>query len=150
MGLIYRSLALNPNSAQAHMAAGWCNRYLEQPDLAIPHFHKAIRLSPLDPEQGLFFCGLAAAHNDKAEFSHALPYAQRAVQEMPTFITAYQMLIRSLIGLKRLDEARSAGQRLLQVSPSYTLSYYRSVAPMKNAAILAESEEAQRQAGIPE
>jgi adenylate cyclase len=150
MSLLERSLALNPNSAQAQSSAGWCRRYLEQPDLAIQHFHRAMRLSPLDPEQGYFLTGLAAAHNDKDEFEQAHPYAQKAVREMPNFVTGYQMLIRSLVGLNRLDAAHSAGRKLLEASPNYTISYYRTIAPIRNPAILEKTVDAQRLAGIPE
>jgi adenylate cyclase len=150
VNLIDRSLALNPNSAQAHGSAGWCRRYLEQLDEAISHFQKAMRLSPLDPERGYFLSGLAAAHNDRKEFEQALPLAQQAVQEMPSFVTSHQMLIRCLVGLGRLEAARLAGKRLLEVTPSYTLSHYRAIAPMRSPTILEESVEAQRQAGIPE
>jgi adenylate cyclase len=117
--------------------------------------HQAARAGREDPLV-LRLAGLCIAYlardyeTGMGLIDRSLALNPNSAQEMPTFVTAYQMLIRSLIGLKRLDEARSAGRRLIEVSPTYTLSYYRSIAPMKNAAILAESEEAQRQAGIPE
>jgi adenylate cyclase len=148
INLIDRSLALNPNSAQAHGSAGWCRRYVEQLDEAISHFRKAMRLSPLDPERGYFLSGLAAAHNDRKEFQQALPLAEQAVQEMPTFATSHNQLIRCLIGLGQLEAARLAGKRLLEAIPSFTVGRYSS--PMRSRTIVEESKEAHRQAGIPE
>ena len=47
---IDRSLALNPNDAQAWHGSGWVRIYNGEPDLAIEHLDRAERLNPLDPQ----------------------------------------------------------------------------------------------------
>jgi adenylate cyclase len=109
-----------------------------------------MRLSPLDQDREYFLCGLASTHNSKGEFEQALPYAQRAVQEMTTFTTSNMTLIRSLVGLNRLDEARAAAQKLLEIQPTFTVSHYRVVTPLKSLAEIERNIDAFRRAGLPE
>ncbi|MGH6752353.1 MAG: adenylate/guanylate cyclase domain-containing protein, partial [Bradyrhizobium sp.] len=47
--LIERSLALNPNSANAWMASGSVRAYRGETDTAIAHLERSAQLSPLDP-----------------------------------------------------------------------------------------------------
>jgi hypothetical protein len=44
-----RALLLNPNVAGAWAYSGWMKVFLGEPDLAIEHFSRAVRLNPLDP-----------------------------------------------------------------------------------------------------
>jgi adenylate cyclase len=46
---VENALALDPNSAWACLRSGWTNHYSRNPDTAIEHFHRTMRLSPLDP-----------------------------------------------------------------------------------------------------
>jgi tetratricopeptide (TPR) repeat protein len=46
--LIERALTLDPNSAWAWNRRGWLNVYIREPDRAIQHFQRAMRLSPID------------------------------------------------------------------------------------------------------
>jgi adenylate cyclase len=57
LGVIERSLLLNPNSAQGYTGSGWVNAHSSRPLIAIEHFHRAMRLSPVDPEKGIALSG---------------------------------------------------------------------------------------------
>src|SRR5262249_8944548 len=57
-----RALALNVNSARALMLSGWVRLHSGDPRTATEHFHRAIRLSPLDPRNGFASAGLGMAH----------------------------------------------------------------------------------------
>jgi len=46
---IDRALALDPNLARAWYASGWVRVYRGEPEVAIEHQARAMRLSPLDP-----------------------------------------------------------------------------------------------------
>jgi adenylate cyclase len=67
-----RSIDLNPNFAAAHGYFGWALALDGQSDRAIPHLEQAIRMSPHDPQNAIFFVGLAAAHYLTADTSKRL------------------------------------------------------------------------------
>ena len=48
--MIDRALMLNPNFAAAWFLGGFLRVWRGEPDGAIEHFARAMRLSPLDPE----------------------------------------------------------------------------------------------------
>src|SRR5262249_19596636 len=57
-----RALVLDPNSAWAWNRSGWLQSYLDKPDVAIEHFERSLRLSPLDPMNFNAFIGIGSAH----------------------------------------------------------------------------------------
>ena len=59
---IDRALVLNPNLATAWLLSGWMRAYLGEPDVAIEHLARAMRLSPLDPILYQMQSGIAFAH----------------------------------------------------------------------------------------
>ena len=54
--------------------------------------------------------------------AEALPLLQRAVQEAPKFVATHRALIQALTRLGRLEEAREAAARLLEIRPDYRVS----------------------------
>ena len=78
-----------------------------------------MRLSPLDPSMGAMLAGLGTAHLMAQRNAEALPLLQRAVQEAPKFVTTHRALIHALTRLGRLEEARAAAARLLEIRPDY-------------------------------
>jgi adenylate cyclase len=65
--LLQKALTLDPNSAWGWARSGWLHVYLQQPDVAIQHFNRAMRLSPLDPMNFNVLFGIGGAHNVKRE-----------------------------------------------------------------------------------
>jgi adenylate cyclase len=61
VALLERALTLHPNSAEVHHSAGWVWNFACDGSKALEHFHRAIRLSPLDPEMGHSLMGLTFA-----------------------------------------------------------------------------------------
>ena len=57
VALIDRALALNPNLASAWFFSGWSRIWRGEPDVAIEHIARAMRLSPPDPH--IFGCTAA-------------------------------------------------------------------------------------------
>jgi adenylate cyclase len=80
---IERALAFNPNSALAWNFCGWLHGWSNRPDSAIEALHRAIRLSPLDPERWVFYGGLALAHLVAGAYEEAIEWADRALHENP-------------------------------------------------------------------
>ena len=121
LGAIERSLYLNPSSAQGYTGSGWVNTYAGYPLVAIDHFNRALRLSPVDPEKGIALSGIGMSHLMLDQFDQALEAGERALREMPNYATSYRVVISALVGLGRLDEAREAANRLMRAFPRYSL-----------------------------
>jgi TolB-like protein/class 3 adenylate cyclase len=150
LGAIDRSLYLNPNSAQGYTGGGWVNAYAGRPLIAIDHFERAMRLSPIDPEKGIALSGIGMSHLMLERFEEALTWGASALQEMPNYGSSHRVVIGALVGLGRLEEARTAASRLLEVFPSYTLSLQKEINPWRDEAFAERYVEALRIAGIPE
>jgi TolB-like protein/Tfp pilus assembly protein PilF len=114
-----RSLLLHPNSAQMLHRLAYVHVQTVDPEPAVGYFERAMRLSPLDPEIGFMLAGIAMAHNQAKRFEQALPYAKKAVEEMPNNAPAHRTVIYAQVGLGRLEEARAAAARLLAIRPNW-------------------------------
>jgi adenylate cyclase len=150
LSAIERSLYLNPNSAQGYTGSGWVNTHSGRPLIAIDHFHKAMRLSPIDPEKGIALSGIGMSYLMLERFDEALHWGEDALREMPNYGSSHRVVVGALVGLKRLDEARAAARRLMDEFPTYTLSLQKQVNPWRDEAFAGRYVEALRIAGIPE
>jgi adenylate cyclase len=129
LSAIDRSLSLNPNSAQGYTGSGWVNTHSGRPLIAIDHFHRAMRLSPIDPEKGIALSGIGMSYLMLERFDEALQWGEQALREMPNYGSSHRVVIGALVGLQRLDEARAAAQRLLEAFPTYNLTLQRQINP---------------------
>jgi adenylate cyclase len=117
-----RAVRMNPNSAHIVTRSAWLHTWVLDPDRAIGEFLRAIRLSPVDPEVGFSLGGLAYAYLMKDELETALEYARRSANEMPRWLPAWTAVVVAAIRNDRPEEAREAAHRILQLSPTYTVS----------------------------
>jgi tetratricopeptide (TPR) repeat protein len=81
-----RALMLNPNLAAAWFLGGFLRVWHGEPDGAIEHFARAMRLSPLDPETYRMQAGMAAAHLFAGRFDAASSWADKASSDLPSFL----------------------------------------------------------------
>jgi len=150
LAAIERSLYLNPNSAQSYTSSGWVNTHSSRPLIAIDHFHKAMRLSPVDPEKGIALSGIGMSYLMLERFEDALKWGEMALREMPGYGSSYRVVIGALVGLGRLDEARAAANRLMEAFPTYTLTLQRQINPWRDQAFGQRYLDALKLAGVPE
>jgi adenylate cyclase len=147
---IDRALSLNPNLATAWYASGWIRVYLGEPDKAIEQLAHAMRLSPLDSEINRMEAGIATAHFLSGHYDEAALWAQKALREKPTYLTAIRIAAASHAMADRPEEARKAMSRLRQLDPALRLSNLRGRLPFRKPEDLARYEDALRKAGLPE
>jgi adenylate cyclase len=149
MSLAERALALNPNSARAWETKGWVDCHQNRPSPAIEAFEQAIRLSPLDPLSGYFEAGLALAKLLAGEYEDAWHRADQALRKFPRYAAALRIKAASCGYLGRLDEAREAVNRVLDLQPGLTVRRWLSLTsfPQDVAALCADGL---RRAGLPE
>jgi adenylate cyclase len=150
LSAIERSLYLNPNSAQSYTSSGWVNTHASRPLVGIDHFHKAMRLSPVDPEKGIALSGIGMCYLMLERYEEALKWGEDALREMPNYGSSYRVVIGALVGLSRLDEARKAANRLMEAFPTYTLSLQRQINPWRDQAFAQRYLDALQIAGVPE
>ena len=81
-----RAVMLNPNLAAAWFLGGFLRVWHGEPDAAIEHFARAMRLSPLDPETYRMQAGMATAHLFAGRFDAASSLADKASSDLPSFL----------------------------------------------------------------
>jgi TolB-like protein/Tfp pilus assembly protein PilF len=86
IALIDKALVLNPNLASAWFLGGFLKVWRGEPDAAIEHFARAMRLSPLDPEIYRMQAGTALAHLFAGRFDTASSWAEKASRDLPSFL----------------------------------------------------------------
>ena len=126
------------------------NAHASRPLVAIDHFHRAMRLSPVDPEKGIALSGIGMSYLMLERHEEALAWGENALREMPNYGSSYRVVIGALVGLGRLDEARAAARRLMEAFPTYTLTLQRQINPWRDEAFAERYIEALRIAGVPE
>jgi len=145
-----RSLNLNPNSAQGYTGGGWVNAHAGRPLQAIEYFHRAMRLSPLDPEKGIALSGIGMSYLMLEQYEDALRWGEQAIDEMPNYGSSHRVVISALVGLGRIEEAKAAAVRLMDAFPTYTLSLQRRINPWRDHAFAERYLDALRIAGVPD
>jgi len=142
-----RGLAVNPNSAQAWMLSAWLRVWRGEPDLALDHVARALRLSPLDPTQPQFMASISFGHFCLRRFEEASLWAGNAVREQPNLLSPLLILAASAAHMERLDEARRLVPQILHLSPSYRLSRIKERVPFRRPQDIALFSEGLRLAG---
>jgi adenylate cyclase len=150
LGAIDRALGLTANLASVTFHAGMLRVCVGDGDAAIAHLERTVRLSPLDPGMSAYIAGIALAHIACGRYQEGLAAAERAIRENPNFSVAHLQMTRALGGLGRMEEAKLAAARLLEVAPAFTVSRYLSVSPMKDSEVREKCAGLLRAAGIPE
>ena len=124
-----RALNLNPNFAAAHGYLGWTLSFDGQSDKSIAHSQTAIRMSPHDPQQVIFYGGMAAAHYLAGRYEEAISSALSALRYRPTFNGARRLLVSALAQAGRLDEARTELERLKSFQPDISIAWIEKNVP---------------------
>ena len=149
IGVLDRALEMNSNSALAFGFSALANAHNERHERAIEHALKALRLSPFDPLNYHPYCALAIACLLTQRFEDAVAYATLAIQSNPAFGILHAYLVVGHIYLDRLDAAGMAAQRLLEVSPGFTVSDFERM-DLWRPATTQSFAAALRKAGLPQ
>lgn len=144
-----RALALNPNSVPALCSSGWVRIYVDDAQVAIDHFRRAIRLNPMAPQHSYLLTGLGWGLLMCGRLDEALAALQEAFLESWAWSTTLLGIIDCLARLQRWDESRAAAARLLQHVPDLSISNYRAMTPDVRSAFLDQHMALMAAAGIP-
>ena len=144
-----RALQLNPNSANILMRSGHLRNFVSDPDRAIEHFERSIRISPVDPQLGFNYTGLATSYIIKGEYEKSLEQGRRGAREMPRWTSAWGCIAIAAAHAGHQEEAAAAAKQAMLLSPGLTIS--RAAASyFRDKWIEERFAEGFRLAGIPE
>jgi tetratricopeptide (TPR) repeat protein len=145
-----RAILLNPNLAWAWLFSGWVRAFLGEPDVAIEHQARAMRLSPLDPTLYNMQTGTALAHLLAGRFDDASSWSERAFRDQPNYLLAAGVVAASNALAGRQEKAQEAMARLQQLDPTARVSNLKDYIPLRRSEDFANFAEGLRMAGLPE
>ena len=143
-----RSVALNPNSYHAWHRRGWVYKIAGQPEEAIRSFERAMRMSPVDPQQFIALTGMGFAFIELRRFDEAIIAGKKALRHNPYYPGPYRCLASAFAHLGQDAEAREAAAGMLELDPAFTISAWIARSQLsKNAKLMIEGF---RKAGLTE
>lgn len=143
------ALAISPSSALTYILGSVILGWSGEAERAIEWSERGVRLSPFDSWAWAAFDAQALGHFHRGRYEQAARAAYRSVQANPAHSITYTQLAASLARLGRLEEARAAAARVLELHPAFR--YGRQFLGVNCAPALAASlGDALRAAGLPE
>jgi TolB-like protein/class 3 adenylate cyclase len=115
VGMIERSLAVNPSFARGWLLSGWLRLFAGQTDLAINHFETSARLSP--QYEAVKLSGIGQAHFFNRQFEDALQKLLMAGVADQIRAMTYRFLASCYAHTGRLEDAREIVKRLQTITP---------------------------------
>jgi TolB-like protein len=150
--LIDRGLMLNPNLAIGWYASGTVKAFRGgEPDIAIEHLARAMRLSPLDPFMFTMQGVTAFAHFFADRYEEAALWAERAFRSKPNILGTLRIGAASNALVCRPDEASKFIERALKLDPEMRVSNLKDrIGFFGRPEDYAKYAQALSRAGLPE
>ena len=145
-----QALVLNPNLAVAWTFSGWVRIFLGEHEMALEHFARSMRLSPLDPLMYVAQNGIALAHFCTGRYDEASSWAEKALLESPNYYPALRVFAASNALAGRLEDAQKAMARLCEMDPTVRVSDLRDLILRRRPEDVTRYAEGLRKAGLPE
>jgi TolB-like protein/Tfp pilus assembly protein PilF len=143
------ALAVSPSSALTYILGSVILAWTGEAERAIEWSERGMRLSPFDPWAFAAYHALTLGHFLGGRYEEAARAAHKAVQFNPGHSISHMLLAAPLAKLGRLEEARAAAARVLELQPAFR--YSRQFAGVDCAPALAASlSEALHTTGLPE
>jgi len=124
------AIALNRNWANAYSHLGWCQFMSGSIEALIPAQERAIRLSPRDPQIGLYYSRIGYAHLLQSRTDEALVWYEKARNAAPAH-PQFRTFLASALALKG-DIRRAAGE-LTEARRLISDDRYSSIACLRAA-----------------
>lgn len=116
------ALAVSPSSAVTYILGSVIFGWTGEADRAIEWGERAMRLSPFDPWAFAAFHSLTLGHFYRGHYEAAAKTARMAIQHNPGHSISYMLLAAPLAKLGRLADAKTAGERVLELQPTFRYS----------------------------
>lgn len=113
------ALAISPSSALAYILGSVIFSWTGQAERAINWAERGMRLSPFDPWAFAAFGSFALGYFLRGHYEEAVHAAYKAVQSNPGHSINYVLLAAMLAKFGRLEEAKAAAGRVLELHPAF-------------------------------
>jgi tetratricopeptide (TPR) repeat protein len=111
----YKSaLQIDPNQASAHWGLARAHQKNQQPREGFWELRETVRLDPSNLEARLQFGQFSVL---AGEFDEALKQADEVIAMDPSRVRAYTLRAQTLEAMKKLEKARTAYQKALEIAP---------------------------------
>ena len=143
------ALAISPSSALTYYCGSVVLGWGGEAERAIDWAERAIRLSPFDSWRFAAHHSLTLGHFLRGRYQEAVHSAYKAVQANPGHSISHMLLAAPLVKLGRMEEAKAAAARVLELQPTYR--YSKQFSGVNCAPALAASlSDALGETGLPE
>jgi adenylate cyclase len=147
---IDRALTIDSNSAANWHVSSWVRTWLGQPDSAVDHEMRALRLSPLDPRIGLMHYAAGSAHFCAGRVEEAVLWLLKATRDLPNWPAGVALAAASYALVGRQEEAHHAAAHLRELVPNVRIADITSISPFRRPEDTARLTEGMRKAGLPD
>jgi TolB-like protein/Tfp pilus assembly protein PilF len=147
---VERALTLNPGYAPTLLISGWIHIWLGQPDVAIDHVQRALRLNPLGPHTAGMQMVTALAHYIAGRYDEAYLWVSKALHERPDSAPYLRLGAASAAMSGNPAEAARHCARLQRIDPGLRVSTLgETQGPFRESEYLCRFAEGLRLAGLP-
>ena len=122
-----RSIALGPNSADAHAWYAYVLYFAGEPAKGISLTEKALRMNPFPPSW--YFTLLGYGYRLLGDYERAIQAFKKATNKEPTNLFASISLTATYAMSGREKEAQAQAQEALRIDPSFSLEYFAKTLP---------------------
>lgn len=143
------ALRINPSSSTAYSILGLIHLNLRNAAQAVSCIEQSIRLSPFDPEIGIFQGRLAGANFAAANYESTLALAKTSIRNWNHWIPQ-TLIVASLGYLDRGEEARQEIEKLETIKQGVCIEFFRANWPPHHPDYIDHIMEGLRKAGVPE
>ena len=150
--LVYfdRALAACPSHSLAWLLSSPTLSYIGRGEQAVRHAEHALRLSPLDRSLFYYYGLLGLAYYAIGNYAEAVKWASMGANESPRHTANLRYLAAGLAALGRIEEAREAGRKYLEMDPAFRLSTFeRTLQPFQVSELKEKHIEHLSKAGLP-
>jgi TolB-like protein len=142
------ALAISPSTALTYIFGSIILRFAGD-DRASEWAERGLRLSPFDPWRSSAFNTMALGHFHHGQYEEAVTAGRKAVQSSPGLSICHVFLAAPLAQLGRLEEAKAAAARVLELQPTFRYSRFLTGVGCE-PGLAASLSKALSDAGLPE
>jgi adenylate cyclase len=142
-----RCVALEPNSAEGHIAIAHILTYSGHPRAAIETIDAYMQLDPFYKDIVLYF--LAEARISLGQFEQAISALKQRLERNPDSETSYALLAACYGHLGRIAESRAAWAEVKRIAPNFSIERRRRILPFMDPDEFERRIEGIRKADLP-
>jgi adenylate cyclase len=121
------AIEINPNFAAAYGFYGVTLIFVGKAAETIPNIETALRLSPRDPNRGIWEASICHAHMHMAEWVQAVEWCEKSIATDGNYWIPHVDLVSANGWLHRDADGRQAIAGLLKLKPGFTVQSWASI-----------------------